>query len=364
VNAAWPAPRMAAAVQEAFRRYYGDALDIDRTQVEMDKIWVNLHQWLTEEQRLRIGEITHISIPSHDLTASITSPPSRQGYFIVFDAMLDYRMWELFTAPRNTVAWAACYVRAAWGSTLEAPNWLVPARDRLRNIRSSRLPDSYSLGAARDFIFAHECGHFYLQHLDRGTHSNRSFLGGAFQAYDPSLREEIEADQFARDLLCRNEGHWLPLQQMGVDWLFGFLDGVFAMRRRVDARLNGHPEPPMASPGIAERRAAAWADYNRRCHESPIEEARAPGNVAAVRHVRENVDNFNKVFPLILADIRATLPNELQEWQERVVRSQITDDDVAKYDDELRRLWLKSGGEQRWPIGWRQRLQQWLENLF
>jgi hypothetical protein len=40
--------------------------------------------------------------------------------------------------------------------------------------------------------------------------------------FDPAMKQEIEADAFARELLCRNPGRSLDLQQRGVDWLFGF----------------------------------------------------------------------------------------------------------------------------------------------
>jgi hypothetical protein len=278
--------------------------------------------------------------------------------------MLDLRLWEIFTAPRNEAAWAACYVRAAWGTTFDSPYWVEPAYKRLMSIRASPFPDSFSIGAARDFVFAHECGHFFLDHLSRGLHRKRHFGGQGLLVFDPALRDEIEADKFARDLLCRQEGRPLPIQQMGVDWLFGFLGGVSVMRQRADARLRGRLELPIVNSAITKRRTEAWEDYNRRCAASPDEEARAPDNVVAVQNVRENVDNFNKVWPIVLADIYAVSPNELLDWQARVTQTQMSDDDAQTYRNELAQLYLKTRDQSPPPIGWRQRLRRWIERMF
>jgi hypothetical protein len=230
LDPAWAAPQIAAAIVDATRRTYGSTLDIDGMQSSMEEIWVDLHRQFNEEEHRRIGEITHISIPTNDLSASISMPPSRQGYFVLFDAMLDLRLWEIFTAPRNLAAWAACYVRAAWGFMIKPPNWVGPAIDHLTSIREGPYPDSYSLSSAREFVYAHECGHFFLDHLNHGLKRTLHFGEQELSAYDPELSDEIEADKFAREVLCRNRQS-LSLQQMGVDWLFGFLGAVLAMRQ-------------------------------------------------------------------------------------------------------------------------------------
>jgi hypothetical protein len=299
----------------------------------------------------------------NDLSASITMPPSRQGYFVIFDAMLDLRLGEIFTAPRNEVAWSACYVRAAWGNVFETPHWVGPAMDRLTSLVHGPVPDSYSLGAARDFVYAHECGHFFLDHLSHGLNRKLYFGGQNFAVFDPGLRDEIEADKFAREVLCRNQRS-LNIQQMGVDWLFGFLGAVLAMRQQVDGLLRGHRGSPMVHGGIATRRSEAWEDYNRRRAESPDERARALDNVTAVERVRWNVDNFNAKWPAALAEIYAAFPKELMDWQARVTSSPMSEDDVGRYREELVQLARKTAAQPPRRIGWRQRLRQTVESMF
>ena len=108
----------------------------------MEEIWLDLHRKFTKEELSRIGEIEHIAVPMNDLSASINLPPSGNGYFVMFDEMLDLRLAEIFTAPRNEVAWAACYVRAAWGTQFKAPYWLGPKFEELMNIRDGPIPVS------------------------------------------------------------------------------------------------------------------------------------------------------------------------------------------------------------------------------
>jgi hypothetical protein len=364
LDPAWAAPQIAAAILDATRRTYGSTLDIDGMQSSMEEIWVDLHRQFNEEEHRRIGEITHISIPTNDLSASISMPPSRQGYFVLFDAMLDLRLWEIFTAPRNLAAWAACYVRAAWGFMIRPPYWVGPAIDHLTSIREGPYPDSYSLSSAREFVYAHECGHFFLDHLNHGLKRTLHFGEQELSAYDPELSAEIEADKFAREVLCRNRQS-LSLQQMGVDWLFGFLGAVLAMRQLADAITNGRrPLPPMVHRGIARRRAEAWEDYERRRAESPDEHARHSEDVVTVQRQRENVDNFNRAWPGALAEIYAVLPKELMEWQARVTASMMSEDDAEKYRIELVELVRKTVAHPPPVIGRWRRLRQMVERMF
>src|SRR5277367_5696659 len=205
LDPSWPASRVAAAILEGARRYYDNPTLIDRIHSAMDEIWVSLRNLFTREELLRIGEVTHIAIPMNNLNASITMPPSRQGYLIMFDAVLDLRLCEIFTAPRNEAAWAACYVRAAWLDRFETPYWVRPVFERFMGNNTKTYSDSYSIGAARNFIFAHECGHFFLDHLRRGLRRKLYFGGQDLAVFDPALRDEIEADRFARDVLCRSD---------------------------------------------------------------------------------------------------------------------------------------------------------------
>lgn len=363
IDPLWPASLVAAAVLNAARRAYGDALDIDEMQTVMNEIWFNLHNELRKEELSRIGEVIHISIPMNDLNASISTPPSGRGYFVMFDAMLDLRLTEIFTAPRNIAAWASCYVRAAWGNSFDIAHWVGPSLERLRGIRSGHFPDSFSLGAARDFIFAHECGHFFLNHLDRGFNRRLSFGNQDLSIFDPAEADELDADRFARDLLCRREGRPLPLQKMGVDWLFGFLSGVKTMRRYADSLLNGYPGGASGNGAIERRRAEAWNDYDRLCAEAANKEARSPENLAAAQRVRESVDNFNGTYPIALAHAYTAAPEELMAWAQ-AVRSPMDEGDFKAYHEELIRIGSKADALPMPPTGWRQRLRRWVNRIF
>jgi hypothetical protein len=364
LNPAWPAPRIAAAILDATRRTYADTLDITGIQREMQEIWVDLQQIFKAEERQRIGDIAHVCVPMNDLSACINLPPSRKGYFVLFDAVLDLRMWEIFTAPRDEVAWAAAYVNAAWGHSFIAPYWVGPAVDRLTSLGSGDMvPDSYSLSTARDFVFAHECGHFFLGHLDRGLERRLHFGGQDMATFDPRLEEEIAADRFAREVLCRNDRS-LVLQQMGVDWLFGFLGAVLAMRECVEAVRSGLPEPPLMHPGITRRRAEAWTDYERRRSESADARARSPEVTRSLNNVRTSVENFNSVMPAALAGIYAAVPDELLDWQQRVCRTPMSDEHVKIYREELSRLGEKTLAQGPRRANWGWRLWHRIQNMF
>jgi hypothetical protein len=344
LDASWPAERIARTILDSVRGMYGERLDVQGMHDEMEKIWVILQKDLTADERRRVGEVTHVSVPLNDLNARIVRPPSRQGYFILFDAMVDLRIWDLFTAPRNPAAWSAAYVRAAWGAEFGVAHWVGPALERLTTLDSRKdgIPDSFSLDAARDFILAHECGHLFMNHLGRGAYRQLHFGGAKLRVFDPGLRQEVEADAFARELLCRSSGRPLIVQQKGVDWLFGFLGAVAAMRERVSARRAGDPDLPTMDPAIAHRRALSWDDYNRRRAESSHAEERAEGNVLTIDRLRISVDSFNQHRAPVLADIYAELPDELLRHYERVTTAAMTDEEVAAHEHELDQLRLRA----------------------
>jgi hypothetical protein len=223
--------------------------------------------------------------------------------------MLDLRLFEIFSAPRNIAAWSAAYLRAAWGDLINTAHWTRPAMEKLINLKKGDLiPDSYSVQAAREFIFAHECGHLFLRHLHGGAYRTLSFGRADLVVLDPALKQETEADAYAREILTRPTGSNLIIQQKGVDWLFGFMGAVLAMRKRVEARRTGDPELSTMDPGIARRRALCREDYNRRRAQSPHEYNRAPEDVATIDRLRASIDSFNSHFPPLLADIYAELP--------------------------------------------------------
>jgi hypothetical protein len=359
----WTSSQISAAILDSVRDFYRGQLDIDLGHSEMDKIWVALQNDLTEEELPRVREVSHVTVPMVNLNASIALPPSRVGYFIVFDAVLDLRLIEIFTAPRNLPAWAAAYVRAAWSNEFGAPYWLEPAMARLTSLSGQdRIPDSYSLGAARDFIFAHECGHLILNHLSGGAHRTMHFGGEDILVFDPALKQEIEADAFARELLCRSDDRPLIVQQKGVDWLFGFLGAVLGMRRRVREGWAGDPKMPTIDEGMALRRKLCWGDYNRRRAQSPDEYERMPENVATIDRLRESIDNFNALFPLALADTYAELPGELMELHARVVESPMTEDEVLTFQYDLARL-IEEASQRRRATPRRQRYWRLLRGL-
>jgi hypothetical protein len=95
---------------------------------------------------------------------------------------------------RDDAAHAAQKIRRAQSSAWSARSRLIPFRRYRETLKSSvrisavadggargimshhlkksvssyLLPNSYSLGQTRDFIFAHQCGHFFLNHLSNG----------------------------------------------------------------------------------------------------------------------------------------------------------------------------------------------------
>lgn len=364
----WPAARIARAILERVRDVYGDRLDIQGVHDKMDEIWVALQADLTDAERARLAEVTHVSVPLNDFNARIAAPPSRLGYFILFDAMVDLRLWDLFTAPRNPMAWAAAYVRAAWGNYFQVAHWVGPALERLTHLSDADgYPDSYSLAAARDFIFAHECGHFFRDHLLGGSHRQLHFGGDNLVVYDPAFRQEAEADAFACEVLARTKSRPLAIQQMGVDWLFGYLGAVLGMRQRAEGRREGDPDPYTMDESLAQRRALCWSDFERRRAASPHEMERTPETIETIRRVRVSVDNFNRVFPAALADIYAELPDELLRHCERMTDTPLTDEELAAHEEELVRLGERAIERfQTTPRrrNWRTRFRKLMRNLF
>jgi hypothetical protein len=367
LDATWSASQIAQYIQKSVRDFYGDRLDIDGIQKAIDEIWVALHNDLTDEERKRIGEVVHVSVPLNDFNARIAAPPSGRGYFVLFDAMLDLRLAEIFTAPRHPAAWVAAYVRAAWGNEFTVAFWAGPAVDRLTKIETGWIPDSYSLQSARDFIFAHECGHFFLNHLTGGRHQTLHFGSEKLEVFDPALKQEIQADACAREILSRSDGRPLIVQQKGVDWLFGFMGAVMAMRERAEARRAGDTDLPTMDVGMARRRALSWDDYNRRRERSPHEQDRTPANVVTLDRLRQSIDNFNDRFPPALADIYAERPEELMDLQVRVITSEMTEDETRAFWQDL--VQLENDAAQRRQAmprrqTWRGRLRKLAERLF
>ncbi len=338
LDPSWTSSTIATAILERVRSFYGDSLDIDAIHAGIDEIWLDLQKSLSDEEKRRTREVSHVAVPLNDFNARIVTPVSRQGYFILFDSMLEMRLGEIFTAPRNIAAWTAAYVRAAWGDKINVPHWVKPAFERLHHLGNQAIPDSYSLETARNFIFAHECGHLFRDHLSNGAHRMLHFASTDFLVFDPALKQEVEADASAREILCRSDKYPLTIQQMGVDWLFGFMGAVLAMRRRAQARREGDTDLPEMDEGIALRRALSWSDHNRRRAESPNEQTRSPENEAALDHVRQTVDNYNNDFPGALADIYAEFPDELMSLQTRVVSSSMTETEIRAFQQDLASL--------------------------
>lgn len=368
LDPAWSSSQIAMAILDSVRSFYGDRLDIAGMHAGIDKIWVDLQKSLTDEEKLRIGDVSHVSVPLNDFNARIATPPSRLGHYILFDVMLDLRIWEIFTAPRNMAAWTTAYMRAAWGDQIASPYWVRPAMEALRHLDNQEgIPDSYSLVAARDFIFAHECGHLFLNHLSDGDHRPLHFGSNDLLVLDPALRQEIEADAAAREILCRSKERPLAVQQMGVDWLFGFMGAVLAMRKRAQARREGDPDLPALDEDIAWRRWVCWNDYNRRRAESPNEEDRNPENETTIGRLRQSVDNFNSVIPVALADIYAELPDEVMSLQARVVASSVTEPEILAFQQDLARLGeraLQQQGSGVRRLSWGQQIRKLMDRWF
>ena len=130
---------------ERVREAYGDSIDIQGMHLAMDEIWATLQEHLTNEEKRHVSEIAHVTVPQNNLTASIVIPPSRLGYFILLDAMLEVRLAEIFTAPRNVAAWSAAYVYAAWDQTFNLAYWVEPAIERLLNLKEGDgIPELYT----------------------------------------------------------------------------------------------------------------------------------------------------------------------------------------------------------------------------
>ena len=75
--------------------------------------------------------------------------------------------------------------------------------------------------------------------------------------------------------------------------------------------------------------------------------------------MRANTDNLN-ILTSAFADIYAALPEELIDWQARVVRSPISNSGVEKYYDELIHFAEKADVKLSTPISWAQRVWQWV----
>jgi hypothetical protein len=140
--------------------------------------------------------------------------PSGNAYSVMFDAMLDIRLGEIFTAPRHQAAWAACCVRAAWGSSFSIAYWVEPKVNHLMTIESPPYPDSYSIMDARAFIFAHEYGHFFLDHLRRGFDRRVNIGDHDLAVFDPAclpssaseITQQPHGWERSGDRLCGKSG--------------------------------------------------------------------------------------------------------------------------------------------------------------
>ena len=365
LDPAWSASTIATKIINTVREAYGDSLDIDAMQAAMEEIWRSLHKSFTEEERRRIQDVAHICLPWGDFNARIVTPPSRVGYFVMFDVGLELRLVELFTAPRNVAAWTACYIRSLLNRDIKVPYWVAPAMERLMKLEGDTYPDSFSVELAREFIFSHEYGHFFLDHLRTGGRRALLFGGNDVEIFDPGLRDEIEADAFARELLCRDARKSLRVQQMGVDWLFGFLGAVLGMRARIDAA--GTDSLPLAfDPAIAMRRQLAWEDYTRRCAASERNEDRLPENIENVDRLRQSVDNFNERMAPAIADLYAVAAGELVEWQKKVCEAPMSDEAVNRHLSALQDL--AEGATKirpKWsPDKWWRRMRRFVERAF
>lgn len=344
IDPRWPAGRVAEVLLSTVRDAYGDDLDIDEMNRNTQSVWADFQTHLTAEELNQINLVRHVTIPVGNLNAFIARPASREGMFIVFDAVLYVRMMEIFTAPRNLAAWAACHVRAAFDSTFTYIHWLGPALQAIRDARGSGfLPDSYSLTCARQFIIAHEYGHCLLGHLE--SRSRRVFRFGdhAFDAYDPAMADELQADAFARRLVARKREPLL-WHQMGVDWLFGFIDAVFSMRSRLEWRQGLLPAEPTHPPLLA-RRMLARQEYDEMRVNSREPADREREHINNMLRLRLSVDNFNEFFPAALADAYFVYPKEIVALHDEVFQRPYSDDDLEQYGRKLAPI-LRAAGQE------------------
>jgi hypothetical protein len=122
---------------------------------------------------------------------------------------------------------------------------------------------------------------------------------------------------------------------------------------------------PIMDASFAHRRALSWEDYNRRRAESPNEEYQRAECVDTIDRLRMSVDNFNKHFPPVLADIYAELPDELMELQERVLASPLTEQEILAYVEALDQLHERAIViRQQRPTSWRQQLRKLWKIVF
>ncbi len=361
LNESWPASRIATAILEAFRKHY-NGLDIDGVQSAMDEIWRDLIGFLSADERSQLAEISHIAIPTAELSASITRPPSRIGNFVIFDAVLDLKLREIFMAPRNVAAWSASYLRAAFGSNFSVAKWVEAQHAVLTSPDLDHMPDSYSVQAALRFIYAHEWGHFFLNHLGDGRYRERKLGGNSLFVFDPAQQQEVDADQFARDLLRRKHadglGDILRMQQMGADWLFASLSSVIWMRQ-VAAAIQAGTDAPLSPPAtIAQRREISWNYYERACAESEREADRSPDSAQTVERVRISVNNFVADMPRALAHIWAREPKAVLDWADHVSKTQVAESDGKDDYAELMKIATSIKGPDPTP-SLKTRIQKW-----
>jgi hypothetical protein len=356
----WSASRIADEILSSYKKD-NPLLDMDALQAAMDEIWGDARVHLTQQEGESVDQVRHLALPNGDLRASISAARSGQGYFIIFDSMLEIKLNEIFTAPRNSATWASAYLSAAFGQTYTVANWVEPEISKLEKGMSDGLPDSYSIMAARQFIYAHEWGHLLLGHIKSAKQSTRQFAGVWTQMFDPGLQDELDADAFACALLSRphqrtlshpeepSKGLMPQVQQMGVDWLFGFLGAVLGIRKRVKGRQWGRHNRPILTPAMSKRRESTWQDYGQRCANSPLTDDHGRENELTVIRVRASVDNFNSVVAPKLVDAYLENPKALMDWQRRVADASPDTIDWEPYTEELAKL-LGQAGVDPYPL--------------
>jgi len=137
----------------------------------------------------------------------------------------------------------------------------------------------------------------------------------------------------------------LRVQQMGVDWLFGFLGAVLGIRKRVKERRRGQHDQPILSPAMSKRRESTWQDYEHRCANSPLPQDHGRQNELTVVRVRASVDNFNAVIAPKLVDAYLKNPEALMDWQRRVAHASADTIEWEPYKEELAELFRRAGVE-------------------
>jgi len=153
--------------------------------------------------------------------------------------------------------------------------------------------------------------------------------------------------------------------QMGVHWLFGFLDAVTSMRDRIPSRKGSLAGLP-THPPLAVRRMLANQEYDRWRLTSDEESDRWEENIANMQRLRQSVDNFNEVYPAAVADAYFCFPEEMTELQDDVIRRDYSDGDAEQYHAALAGILERSERElgQKHRKGWLGRLRCAIENWF